>query len=271
MAFPDFELPSDPSKTVRLREASVADAIDFSEIDPQCEEEATTQFLERMQEKEQYSDPRRWTTEDRRFALFMYHVNSSKFPDIPLTYQCDACSEGKEKPVLHTVSISLADVIAGYTPMSGKPVRDVIHEGRAVLVHPVYGSDAEMMEKARLDIAEEERASGKPARKKRNRLGLLRLLCCLDIPGLNPEASEEARRPEVEKFILNMSVEDFKEFNSKVLAAVTEMRHGLNSTFQDGRILLESPPVWCPEGKDKGGPGTRLQFPFRAFDYIPHL
>lgn len=39
---PDFTLSSNPEITVRLREATVEDAIDFSELDPAFEEEATT-------------------------------------------------------------------------------------------------------------------------------------------------------------------------------------------------------------------------------------
>lgn len=75
----------------------------------------------------------------------------------------------------------------------------------------------------------------------------------------------------VEQFILDMGAEEFKEFRSKVLEAVADLRHGLKSTFQDGRVLLETPPVRCEKGRDKEGPGLRLQFPFRAFDYIPNV
>ena len=66
----EFSLPSQPEKKIRLKEATVSDAIDFSGIDPDCEEQATTVFLERVQERDTYSDPRLWTGEDRRFALF---------------------------------------------------------------------------------------------------------------------------------------------------------------------------------------------------------
>ena len=58
---PDFTLSSNPEITVRLREATVEDAIDFSELDPAFEEEATTVFLDRMQAPEKYTDPRCWT------------------------------------------------------------------------------------------------------------------------------------------------------------------------------------------------------------------
>ena len=41
----EFTLPSNPERKVRLREATVADAIDFSSIDPDFEEEVTSLFL----------------------------------------------------------------------------------------------------------------------------------------------------------------------------------------------------------------------------------
>ena len=43
-----FSLPSNPSKEIHLREATVADAIDFTGIDPDFEEEATTLFLNKQ-------------------------------------------------------------------------------------------------------------------------------------------------------------------------------------------------------------------------------
>ena len=48
----EFSLPSQPEKKIRLKEATVSDAIDFSGIDPDCEEQATTVFLERVQERD---------------------------------------------------------------------------------------------------------------------------------------------------------------------------------------------------------------------------
>ena len=90
-----FNLPSNPEVIVCLHEATVSDAIDFSSIDPECEEEATSLFLERVQEKESFSNPREWTGEDRRYALFMYFVNTTTYKTIPLTYKCSIC--GKQR------------------------------------------------------------------------------------------------------------------------------------------------------------------------------
>lgn len=267
---PDFSLPSDPAKTVRLMEATVADAIDFTAIDPLCEEEATTLFLERLQAKDKYSDPRLWTAEDRRYALFFYHLQTTQYADIPLTFRCEACSEAAQRDVLHTVPVKLADIAAEYMPITGKSMRDVVHEGHAIIVHPLLGADAEFIEKTRMGIITLEKETKTTARKERAQLSMLRILCCIDIPAMDGK-TEQDRRKAVEAYILGMAATEFKQFMAKVLAALAEMQHGLRSIFQDGRTLLESPAVYCPEGKDKEGPGIRLRFPFRAFDYIPHL
>lgn len=266
---PDFTLPSNPEKIVRLHEATVADAMDFSEVDPDCEEEATTLFLERLQEKETYSDPRLWSVQDRRFALFMYHAHVSTFPDIPLTYVCEACSKKAGREVAHTVGVRLVDIAAEYTPLEGKPVRDVIHEGHAVIVHPLLGADAERLEKTRVELLDEEATAGKHNRNKHNQLNLEYFLACLDVPALAADKTPGERRVAIKNFILSMGAQEWLGFNEKLIKAMKSLQHGLRSVFMDGRIWLESPPVECPEGNDKEG--TRILFPFRAFDYIPDL
>ena len=117
----EFSLPSQPEKKIRLKEATVSDAIDFSGIDPDCEEQATTVFLERVQERDTYSDPRLWTGEDRRFALFTYFVHTARDRSVPLKYTCGICDEE------HTVDIELARIMDTYTPIQGKAFRDCVH------------------------------------------------------------------------------------------------------------------------------------------------
>ncbi len=266
---PEFELPSDPNKTVRLREATVSDAIDFSEVRRECEEEATTLFLERLQEKDKYTDPRLWTMEDRRFALFWYNLHITKNTDFPLEFECEACTTDPDKPVRHTVFVKYEDIMNEYTPIEGQPVRDVVHDGHAILVHPIIGKDAELLEKSRLNIMIKEKTGGN-ASKERTQLMLLELLCRIDIVGLAPEATPEERRPEVEKYLTGMKISEFQEFQPKLIEAVRSLHHGLRSIFVDGEIKMESPLVYCPEDKDKAR-GIRLHYPFRAFQYIPVL
>lgn len=272
----EFNLPSNPNINVRLREATVQDAIDFSAIDPDCEEEATSLFLERVQEKATYTDPRTWTGEDRRYALFMYFVSTSTYKTIPLTYTCSIC--GKE----HTQDIPLAAIMDEYTPMSGDPFREFVHEGHNIVVRPLNGADLEDIEKYRSDLMMTEellerndlsnadrRHVENEVRAKRVRMAMLRAICCVDMPYLDDKGTPKSRRGSVEKTLKEMPASEFREFFKKVETALVEMRHGLRTNYMQGRIVLEIPNVKCDERPDV--PGVTLNYPFRFVSVIPTL
>ena len=272
----EFSLPSQPEKKIRLKEATVSDAIDFSGIDPDCEEQATTVFLERVQERDTYSDPRLWTGEDRRFALFTYFVHTARDRSVPLKYTCGICDEE------HTVDIELARIMDTYTPIQGKAFREFVHYGHNVIVHPMLGRDLELLETYRYDLrlteeklehdgltASELRQLTEEVRMKRVRMGLFRVMCCIDLPFLDANASPESRRPQVEEYIKQLPAGVFGEFFQNVQEKLREMRHGLKSALIDGRIYLQIPEVRCEAVPD--APGVVLHYPFRPFSIIPTL
>ena len=272
----EFSLPSQPEKKIRLKEATVSDAIDFSGIDPDCEEQATTVFLERVQERDTYSDPRLWTGEDRRFALFTYFVHTARDRSVPLKYTCGICDEE------HTVDIELARIMDTYTPIQGKAFREFVHYGHNVIVHPMLGRDLELLEAYRYDLrlteeklendgltASELRQLTEEVRMKRVRMGLFRVMCCIDLPFLDANATPESRRPQVEEYIKQLPAGVFGEFFQNVQEKLREMRHGLKSALIDGRIYLQIPDVRCENVPD--APGVVLHYPFRPFSIIPTL
>lgn len=272
----EFTLPSDPSIKVRLREATVAEAIDFSSIDPDCEEEATSLFLEKVQEKETYSDPRQWTGEDRRYALFMYYVYTSAYPTIPLSYECSIC--GKQ----HTQDIDLKSILNDYTPMHGNKFREFVHEGHCVTVRPLTGADLEDLEKFRYDLEyaeaqlEERRdkmdsMSIKRAeaaiRAKRTRMAMYRVICHVDMKWLDESGTPRSRRQKIEDYIKALPAKEFEQFMEKVEKAIQELRHGLRTIYMGGRIVLEIPDVKCDEQPEQSG--VLLHFPFRFVSVMP--
>ena len=272
----EFSLPSQPEKKIRLKEATVSDAIDFSGIDPDCEEQATTVFLERVQERDTSSDPRLWTGEDRRFALFTYFVHTARDRSVPLKYTCGICDEE------HTVDIKLARIMDTYTPIQGKAFREFVHYGHNVIVHPMLGRDLELLETYRYDLrlteeklendgltASELRQLTEEVRMKRVRMGLFRIMCCIDLPFLDANATPESRRPQVEEYIKQLPAGVFGEFFQNVQEKLREMRHGLKSALIDGRIYLQIPDVRCENVPD--APGVVLHYPFRPFSIIPTL
>lgn len=271
-----FNLPSNPEVEVFLHEATVEDAIDFSAVDPDCEEEATTLFLSRVQDKDNYSDPREWTGEDRRYALMMYHACTTKFSTLPISFICPTC--GKR----HIVDITLSQILDTYTPIKGKAYREFVHDGHNIVVYPLNGGDLEALEKYQYDLAMTEaeldrsdltasqsKALTEDIRRKRVRMSMFRVLCSVDVPFLAEDTGRAARRPKVEEYIKQMTTSAFREFFEQVSESLADMRHGLRSVYKDGRILLEIPDIHCDEHPD--APGVTLQYPFRNGSFIPTL
>ncbi|MBQ7609110.1 MAG: hypothetical protein IJU76_14265 [Desulfovibrionaceae bacterium] len=272
----EFTLPSNPSQTIRLREATVADVLDFTAVDPRCEEQATSLFLERMQEKETYSDPRKWTGEDRRFALFQYFLNTTNEKSVPLSYSCSICG-GK-----HTQEIAFKKIADAYTPISGDAFREVVHEGHNIVVKPLNGADLETVERLRFDLEltedrlEEQnlsptqlRALTEELRQQRTRIYMLMMICRIDMPYLDPAGTPASRRDAVMDVVQKMPLREFHELEEKVSAAIIEMRHGLRTSYVDGQIALEIPDVKCL--KNPEAPGILLRYPFRFSSIIPRL
>lgn len=264
---PDFTLPSNPSVTVRLREATVSDAIDFADIDLNQEEKATTLFLERLQAKETYTDPRTWTGEDRRLALYWYWLHTVKETDLPMTFECQHCGE------THTMLVDMRAVAEGYTAIKGRAERDVEWAGPEgnFTVHPLTGADMEEIEMLRLKYLDAKKKGGDecgPARFLASRLRLLRVLRCVTFAGLSGE-NEEAKRKEQEKRLLAMKAAEMSVFAAKVFDALADMEHGLSCEYDEGRILLSTPPIPCPNAEGGEAATTALRFPFRTLDYIP--
>lgn len=274
----EFNLPSNPEITVRLREATVADAIDFSGLDPDFEEKLTTLFLERVQEKETWSDPREWTGEDRRFALFQYFLNTTSHRTTPLDFECSVC--GKQ----HTVDIELASIDENYTPMQGQAFREFPWQGHNVIVKPLNGGDLENIEKHRYAWLQCVRAAAMPkvrpedkhrleleARSKYVAMIMYRCIAHVDMPHLDtdPAATAQSRRPKVSEYIKAMSASDFKEFFERIEQALGEMRHGLQCEFHEGQVLLLVPGVKCDNHPEADA--VTLRWPFRFIAVIPTL
>lgn len=255
---PPFSLPSEPQKKIVLREATVADAIDFAGIDPDHEEEVTTLFLNRLQEKEKetYQDSATWTADDRRLALYWYWLHVTKDTTVPLTYDCHYC--GKE----HTYLQEFQELGNAYQTMVGKAQREIEFAGEKFTVRPLTGAAMENMEALRMQADFTRAAAGEESGAYRKALALLRLemfILCIEGDGVRDK-------------IMGMSHGLFSDLAGGVTDALAEMKHGLESVQEDGKIYLLMPPHQCPDhaGNDKEAL-TRLRVSFRNSDYIPGL
>jgi len=240
-----FTLPSNPSIQVSLREATVADAIDFADVDERHEEELATLFLTRMQEGAVH-DPKKWTGEDRRFALYWYWLHTAKDHDVALTYQCDHCGES------HTCLQDFRKLAEAYTPIDGPAERSGNWRGEKFTVKPLTGANLEALERMKTDVD----LLGKGLASMR----IESLILSVAFGGKN--------RKETHQRIVAMSLDEFAEFAELATGMRAEMKHGLDGEYEDGRFYLLIPAHDCPA---KEGAKTRLRYPFRNNDYIPGL
>ncbi len=272
----EFSLPSRPSQMVRLNEAKVSDVLDFTAIDPRLEEQATTLFLERVQDKEHFSDPKTWTGDDRRFALFQYFISTTRDRTVPLTYECSICGER------HTQDIPYKKILDGYTPINGECFREFPHNGHNIVVRPLCGADLEIVERFRYELLllrdqledgnlskEQMKAIRSDIRMRETQMYLYNTIACIDMPYLDENGTPQSRRPKMQEVISDMSASEFQEVVDKIEESLVEMRHGLLSEYIDGQIVLDIPDVKCDKYPNE--PGILLRYPFRFGAVIPKL
>lgn len=249
---PDFSLPSNPEVKIEgMRTATVADMLDFCEIEELREEVLLTKFLNRVQS---HSDSKNWTGEDRLFSLFWYFIHTEAQTQTIVSYDCDC---GKK----HTETVDYKLFGMSLKHMDGKPERTFPFEGETVTIKPLTGEQLERLEGFSIVVGSLDKNTGE-YRRKRAELDLLKLIMISTFG--NPEdheADSEAR-------IKAMDKHQFIVFASHAGTALREMEHGLDSEYRDGKLFLLTPGLACPE---KEGRRTKVLLPFRCSDFLPSL
>lgn len=266
MLLPDFPLPSDISKIISFRAPTVADCMAFAELDPNYEEQLTTQYLNRLQESP-LLDSGDWTGEDRRTALWWIFISSREDKTMSFSYHCDIC-DADHYPVIDLTTL-------GETAMTvaGKPYRDVTitKDGKehAIRVHPLSGYALEHLEQIKNRRNEQIEGSGQ-YRIAANQLAMNELLHSFDVlAGAQPEGHNEALDFKRD-FVESMNVDsEFKPFSVAVELALRELRHGILCQYHDGGyLMLANRPACDKEDKNRTYP---ILLPFRAVSFIPNL
>lgn len=258
---PDLNLPSNPDIVIRMREATVADSIDFAGVQEGLEETVTTLFLDRVQDKATYSNPKKWTGEDRRLALYWYWLHTAKDTSIPLTFDCSVCGES------HTKLVDMMSIAEHYKRIKGKPERDIL-DG-SVIVHPFNGEDLEAIEMKQMEllsVAKEKGENSGEAGLLNARLQLYQVVRCIRF---KEETDKDDPVKFREKKIMGMGHTEFTHFSSEVFKAIGDMEHGLRSEYDNGVISLLVGPVKCADPEKEKEDGTLLRVRFRNYDYIP--
>lgn len=266
---PEIKLPSNPEITVKMRPTIVEDALNFSDIADGMEEALTTLFFETVQEKDTYSNPKKWTGDDRRFLLYWFWLNTTDDFKPLLTFSCIVCEEK------HTSAVDLRLLADNYKPIKGKAERDIDYKETKIIVSPLNGEELEELEALNLDIE-----GSKPGSKECNLLeARFELLKFKNTISFEKEKDEKDPIDYREKTLLKMQTRDFKELKVKVDEALEDMEHGLSSTYHNGQLCLLTHKIPCTkerdkddvEDKNKKEDGTHLRLPFRNIHYIPRI
>ena len=266
-----FTLPSNPAIKIQLREETVADAIEFADVNEAHEEKLTTLFLNRMQEKAAFVDSLTWTAEDRRFGLFWYWQETSTDLMVPLSYQCDACGEK------HTFLSDFRAIVDAYQPIRGLAERDAEWNGERIIVHPLRGADVEALEDLNLalDFAREKNGEGSGVYRKR--LALVRVERLLRSFDASPDPAAATKQTmsdpkkiylEKRNRVLALSVNRFEQLSVIVGECLEDLSHGLETEERGGRVCLIAQPHRCPNREEVM---TRVRVPFRCHDYVAGL
>ena len=281
---PRFSLPSRPDILITMREATVAETLDFAGVSVGHEEEVTTLFLNTVQDKASFVDCRTWTAEDRRYALYWYYSNTPGDKDGPLSYECQHCGE------LHHFLQDYRKLDETYKPIQGLPERELEWEGEKVIVRPVDGYGMEELEEMQLVLDEIGDENGGEYQRQAALMRFTRFELAVSFadPGnwanriadklkskKDLEAEGKAKAAELRaakrKKLMSMSYGKFEQFAGLVVEKLLEMEHGLNSIYEGGKVFLITPPHQCPKKKDDKEATTRIRVTFRNSDYIPRL
>lgn len=246
---PPFQLPSNPAVKIFLTEATVAQCLDFSESDPECEEQVTTLWINRIQDPAKFVDCQTWTADDRRLALLWYFLHTEEDTTTPLSYPCRC---GKE----HTTLLDMRQVAENYQTMEGKgkPERVVEFQREKYTVRPLSGAQMEELEGKRMGLSELSE------KEKQKALARIRL----EALAMRVEDDVHPRQEVVRRF-LSMSKSEFTDLSSLIHSAADEMEHGLLSEISDGKIYLIAAMI-CPDRKEVMTP---LRVPFRCYYNAP--
>lgn len=268
ISIPPFPLPSNPDKKIRFHAPTVADCLDFSELRPEMEESATTDYLRQLQHGE-VSDPELWTAQDRRTALWWIYIAVSQSTTLSYSYECQHCGE------VHHVDIDLVDLDDEVRVLNRPPFIDgeisVNDELKPARFHPIDGRGITHMEEKRLELEQADEAGRKRIRAE---MRVLEVLHSFSLPEHDALPWSEALERKRDLVHAMDRENEYAPLVAQCLDAARELRHGLAVEITDGRVELVSPPLYCENAQEATGearPATVLLLRFRPGNFIPEI
>ncbi len=260
MNIPSFSRPS-CGEVITMREATAADAIDFSGIAPGHDHEVTTLFLNRVQLADKRSDAALWTGEDRLLGLFWYWLHTESDLELAINYDCEYCGDKH-----HYLQDGRA-LAEGYAALSTPAEREGVIDGRRIIVRPLIGKTLEMLEVRQLEI------SALRSRKHPDEVAIRRMEADLRLMVLGEKFSfpdDPDTSPSVYVALRSMPMSMVRRYQETIETLYSEMAHGLKGNITPGGSNLILPHHQCPKSKNREDV-TLLRVPFRVEEYIPGI
>lgn len=270
-----FTLFEDGKTKIYFRSPTVEDYRYFAGAAAWLEELTTTEFLDRLQDKERYRDGQikpsiDWTGEDRRTALFYIFISTRTDTVIGQEYTCKHCG----KP--HRRKLDLLDLGVNFFDAQRSMIDKVqFNKGDEVIdgyIVPLRGHAVEHLEELRnaRDDHEEDSREWNIAHVD---LRLYEVAYGLKLKGEDKALTERERADSRFKMLLQIDPEkEFKKLRAKVQLTWAEMRHGLYSEYMEGEIKIRTTEHICPNHNGQEGgdiKSTLLLMPFHYKYFLP--
>lgn len=268
---PAFPNPANPDHKIKLNEAKVRQALQFSGLNPDMEEASLTAFLNEVQDPASFVDSRTWTAQTRKLAMFWYAVQTLDDSKMTADYDCPHCGK------MHSHRYDLRNFAAQFTVIQGKPYREFTFNDELVRVSTLNGEAMENLELARQGLhkpKQEEELTTEQEDHNRKLLAHIRLrmlVLSVDYPNdLTEDQTERFNRKESK--INAMTIRQKDAFEAEVWRLQAEMEHGLKMDADEtGELYLNVGSHVCPNKKTEEGVvlSTALRVPFRNYSAIP--
>ncbi len=274
MQIPPFPKPSNLKDVVFFRVPNVEDALLFTNLMTEQEQQNTTQFLNHIQDTSRQdgkiNDSINWTNEDRRSALWWIFCASNETPTMSVSYYCKHCKED------HYIDVNLPDLGDNALALNQPPISKIEAHFNGTLikgieVRPLDGFACEELEIMQIEHdgyleGSKDRAAAK------HRIYLSEIAFNLRFPD-EPEDRREAQDYRVDK-IREMKLDtEFRSLVSKIEIELRAMRHGLLvKRGANGKTYLVHTQESCKKAVASGEEPSKLMLlPFRSNDYMPKI
>jgi hypothetical protein len=246
---------------VTFRQPTVADAQAFANSNPDLEEALTTEYLTTLLVTATGDDnPRHWTAQDRRLALWWIYINIVPDPLITYQYPCKFCGE------THTADFDMRALNDEIVLKDELPVitNTQTFNGRKFTyrILPPDGRCQEDTEQLRINAVEVNDAI-------KAGIVLLRMAHCIAFDDDPTDSDHDTVIAHRYTRIQSMILYEYAQLNGAMKAGQTALAHGIHCAIENGNVELITPPLLCENKED--GSATRLRLDFRCQYFIPTL